>query len=466
MAVLNQLNAYGLSFQVKVLSSLLEHKEFLQNINDILEEDYFDNPAHKWIVKNILAYYHKYHAAPTQDALAVEFQKIDNEVLKVSVREQLREIRDIKHTVVTDREYIEEEFSNFCRNQQLKNAIMLLPELLAGGQYDDIRSVMDAALKAGMEKNIGHQYDKDVETRYRVEERGAVPTPWENINKMLMGGLGGGDLGIIFGNPGGGKSWMLTNMGAKAVMEGKTVCHYTLELSEDYMGKRYDAILTGLEVQTIHDHRKQVEEVVGKVKGKLIIKEFPMGKASISSIESHIQKCTDLGYKPELIIIDYVDLLKSKRKSIDKKDEIDDIYVSTKGLARELKIPIWTVSQVNRAGAKDDVIEGDKAAGSYNKIMIADFALSLSRKRQDKVSGTGRIHIMKNRYGTDGMTFAAKINTSNGHIEISEEELSDEEIAAENQANAAKASTGTSFSKNDIKYLSEKFYELEHKNPE
>jgi len=127
---------------------------------------------------------------------------------------------------------------------------------------------------------------------------------------------------------------------------------------------------------------------------------------------------SDLGHKPDLLIIDYVDLLKSKRKSIDRKDEIDDIYISTKALAREQKVPIWTVSQVNRAGAKDDVIEGDKAAGSYNKIMIADFAMSLSRKRLDKVNGTGRSHIMKNRYGADGMTYPMKINTENGNIDI------------------------------------------------
>ena len=457
MAVLNQLQQYGLGFQIKVLSSLLKHKEFLQNIHDILDEEYFDNPAHKWIVEETLRYYHKYHAAPTQDSLSVEFRKIENEILRVSVGEQIREALK---TVNEDQEYIEQEFANFCRNQQLKKAIMLLPDLLDGGQYDDIRYVMDSALKAGQDKNIGHEYEKDMETRYRKEERGAIPTPWENMNKLLMGGLGGGDLGIIFGNPGGGKSWMLTNMGAKAILEGKNVCHYTLELSEDYMGKRYDAILTGIDVQTIHDHRELVEETVAKVKGKLIIKEFAMGKASISSIEAHIQKCTDLGYRPHLIIIDYVDLLKSKRKSVDRKDEIDDIYVSTKGLARELKIPIWTVSQVNRAGAKDDVIEGDKAAGSYNKMMIADFAVSLSRKRKDKVDGTGRIHIMKNRYGTDGMTYEAKINTSNGKIEISDKEMDEDDMPSDNQANSGKPTTGTTFDSGELQYLSKKFFEL------
>jgi replicative DNA helicase len=110
----------------------------------------------------------------------------------------------------------------------------------------------------------------------------------------------------------------------------------------------------------------------------------------------------------------------TKKRTADRKGEIDDIYISTKGLARELNIPIWSVSQVNRAGAKDDIIEGDKAAGSYDKIMITDVAMSLSRKRKDKVDGTGRFHIMKNRYGMDGMTFGVKADTSTGHFEVSE----------------------------------------------
>ena len=127
-----------------------------------------------------------------------------------------------------------------------------------------------------------------------------------------------------------------------------------------------------------------------------------------------------------MIIIDYVDLLRSKKTNRERKDEIDDIYTSTKGLARELDLPIWSVSQVNRAGAQDDIIEGHKAAGSYDKIMITDFAASLSRKRQDKVNGTGRWHIMKNRYGMDGLTYGAKVDTSIGHFEIiSDAELED-----------------------------------------
>ena len=457
MSTLNALQQYGISFQIKVLSSLLKHREFLQNINDILDTEMFDNPAHKWIVGETLRYYYKYHTTPSIDSLLAEVKKIDNDVLKVSVAEQLKEAFKATND---DREYVEQEFSTFCKNQQIKKAILNSVSMLEKGQYDDIKYMMDAALKAGQDKSIGHEYEKDIETRYREEERSPIPTSWDHVNQLLMGGLGIGDFGIIFGNPGGGKSWMLVNIGAAAVTRGYTVCHYTLELSEYYVGKRYDALFTGIDVQNVHKNRQAIEEAVNSVKGKLIIKEFPMGKATVHTIESHIQKCRDLGHAPDLVIIDYVDLLKSKVKSIDPKDAIDDVYTATKGMARELKVPIWTVSQVNRAGAKDDVIEGDKAAGSYNKMMIADFALSLSRKRQDKVNGTGRIHIMKNRYGMDGMTYAAKISTNTGDIQISQDTMSEEDLTFDNgQQNTQQKGFG-GLDPQERAYLANKFFEL------
>ena len=182
--------------------------------------------------------------------------------------------------------------------------------------------------------------------------------------------MGNGDFGLIFGNPGGGKSWSLVALGGYAVRLGYNVIHYTLELGEDYIGKRYDSFFTKIPVTKIDSFKSKVEEVIPQLPGKLVIKEFPTGRATMSTIESHINKCTNMGVKPDLVVIDYVDLLAGKRKTRERKDEIDDIYSSAKGLARQLSIPIWSVSQVNRAGAQDKIIEGDKAAGSYDKMMI------------------------------------------------------------------------------------------------
>ena len=412
---LQTLNQYGPDFQIKVLSSLLTDKELLTNIHDIISDEYFENPAHKWSIKEILKYYDKYHTTPTLETLKIELQKVDNEVLQVSIKDQLK-----RAYVASDEdlEYVQEEFTNFCRNQQLKRALMTSVDLLKAGDFEAIRTLVDDALKAGQDKNVGHEYIDNIEDRYRENARSVIATPWDKINDLLQGGLGNGDFGLIFGNPGGGKSWSLVALGGHAIRMGYNVLHYTLELGEDYVGRRYDAFFCDIDVSKIVLHRNKVDEIIPQLPGRLIIKEYPTGRATISTIESHISKCVSMGIQPDLIIIDYVDLLSSRKRTRERKDEIDDIYTSTKGLAKQLNIPVWSVSQVNRAGAKDDIIEGDKAAGSYDKLMITDFAMSLSRNHEDKENGTGRWHIMKNRYGADGITYDSLMDTSIGKIEI------------------------------------------------
>jgi len=449
---LQSIEEYGPSFQMKVISSLLTHKEFLQNINDVLSDEYFANPAHKWVINEIIKYYEKYHTTISMDILKVEMKKLDNEVLKVSVKEQLREAYKAD---IEDLAYVQEEFSTFCKNQQLKKALLNSVDLLKAGDYESIKYMIESAMKAGQDKNIGHEYKKDTESRYREDHRTIVPTPWGQINELIQGGLGNGDLGLIFGNPGGGKSWTLVALGGFAVQMGYNVLHYTLELSEAYTGRRYDAFFTGMPVDQLDKHKDKVEAASAELPGELIIREFAMGKTTISTIESHIQKVKDLGIEPHLIIIDYLDLLSTKKRNVDRKGEVDDIYTSTKGLARELNLPIWSVSQVNRAGAKDNVIEGDKAAGSYDKMMITDLSFSLSRKKEDKVNGTGRFHIMKNRYGMDGLTFEVDVNTSNGHIAIGDQY--DEEADTVTPKNKQ---SSENFDDLDRQMLSHKFFEL------
>ena len=82
--------------------------------------------------------------------------------------------------------------------------------------------------------------------------------------------------------------------------------------------------------------------------------------------------------------------------------------------------------------------------------------MSLSRKKEDKVNGTGRLHIMKNRYGMDGFTFKADVNTSTGKIEVGDEYDGDnEENLQPNNNNGY-----NNFDSLDKKLLQTKFFEL------
>ena len=121
--------------------------------------------------------------------------------------------------------------------------------------------------------------------------------------------------------------------------------------------------------------------------------------------------------KPDVVIVDYADLLRGPQKE-KRHEELEEIIEDLRGMAGEYEVPVYTASQINRSGAEDDIITGTKIAGSFSKMMTADFVVSLSRKIEDKLAGTGRWHVIKNRFGPDGMTFPSKANFSTGQIHI------------------------------------------------
>ena len=458
MTTLQKLSTYGPVFQVKVLGALLTQRQFLINVIDSVDSEYFESSAHKWIVEYIQKYFSEYHTTPTVETLSIEVKKLENEVLRISIAEALREAYKMSDN--SDLEWVEAEFSTFCRNQQVKKAILNSVSLLEMNDFESILQLISKAVNAGEDKTVGLDYNIDIEARYREDDRRCIPFPWPVFNEITQGGYGKGDLVLVFGNPGGGKSWAITAMGAYAAALGYNVVHYSLELGEGYVGKRYDAIFSGIEVDKLHLHRKEVDEVVGKVKGKVIIKEYPPKRASFDTIEAHLQQLEHQNdFKPDLIIIDYLDYMRTRSRK-ERKEEIDDVYVAAKAFAKEKGIPVVSPSQANRGAAKSDIIEGDNAAGSYEKIMIGDIILSLARKRKDKIEGTGNWHIMKNRYGADGMTFRSRINTSNGYIDIDNSPVDDDDIETSSSNKAVNNFSDVGAEERQL--LQKKFFKLEN----
>jgi len=199
--------------------------------------------------------------------------------------------------------------------------------------------------------------------------------------------------------------------------KGKTVAHYTLELNEGYVGQRYDAVLSGVAVANLKYNMEDVTKAVKTVSGDLVVKHYPTKTASVTSLKAHMDKMILQNKKPDVVIVDYADLLRGPQKE-KRHEELEEIIEDLRGMAGEYEVPVYTASQINRSGAEDDIITGTKIAGSFSKMMTADFVVSLSRKIEDKLAGTGRWHVIKNRFGPDGMTFPSKANFSTGQINI------------------------------------------------
>ena len=430
------LSKYGQSFQAKVISALLTDVRMMDTLCEIIDKKFFESDANKWIVQEIKDYYDEYKKEPTLDVFKGQVSKLDNPSLKKSVVEQLKAV----YTQIgqDDFEYVKNEFTSFCINQNMKNVILQSVDLLKSGNYDRIKDLVDKAMKVGVESDLGMDYLLDFEERFSETGRETVATGWDCIDDLMGGGIGPGELGVVVAPSGVGKTWALAALGAAAVRAGKTVVHYTLELSQHYVGLRYDTVFTHIPSTDLKEKKDEVFAKLKRLPGKLKVKYFPPKGASSKTIQLHIEKMIAAGNKPDLIIVDYADLLLSHSNKTDSTyAEQGGVYIDLRGMSGELQIPIWTASQTNRSAIDSEVIEADKIADSYAKVMNADFIMSLSRKAKDKLNNTARVHIMKNRFGQDGITFPTKMDTTTGTIEVYAATSSEGIIASKESANGA-----------------------------
>jgi len=417
--VTDKLQDFGHTFQIKSIASLMKNQSFLEQIHDILDEKHYDSDSLKWIVKECKKYYDEYRKCITLDVFKVKTSEVENDVSKVAIVENLKEV--FRHMESPDLEYIQDKTLDFFKNQTLKSAIIQSVDILESkGDFEQIKRLVDDALNAGTERNIGHEYIEHIEDRYSETARITVPTGWDVIDDLTQGGLGAGELGVIVAPAGVGKTWVLAAIGANSMKKGRHIVHYTLELNEAYVGLRYDSIFTGIANQNLKYHKDDVQGEMDKLKGDLVIKYYPTKSASVNTLSAHLKRLTTLGTKIDMVVVDYADILKDTGGAREVRHALGNIYEDLRGMAGEFQIPVWTASQANRSALDEDVIEATKVSESYQKIMTADFVMSLSRKVEDKIGNTGRFHVIKNRFGPDGLTFPAKVNTNTGKMEIYE----------------------------------------------
>ena len=410
------LTQFGHVFQAKIITSLLVEQKFLQTICDILKSSYFDSDANKWLVGTIVGYFLEYKTSPTLDVMKVKIDEMDNDILQVSVVDNLKE--SWRNRESTDLKFVQEQTIEFCRNQVIKQAIMDSVNLLEVGQYDQIKKIVDEAMKAGSDRDLGHVYIEGIEERLTKSTRDTIATGWDPIDEVMDGGLGKGELGVVVAPAGIGKTWCLQNIGAAAVKEGLSVVHYTLELNQNYVGLRYDTVFSGITTSSIKYYQDEIKKKISQLKGTLLIKYFPTKSATVQTLSSHLKQIELQGIDIDLVIVDYADILRGI--GTEKRHVLENIYEDLRGLAGEYEVPIWTASQANRSSLEEEIIDASKVAEAYSKVMIADFVVSVSRKVEDKIANTSRFHVIKNRFGIDGVTFPASMNTNIGKIQIYE----------------------------------------------
>jgi replicative DNA helicase len=414
---------YGRPFQERVFLGLITDNTWATQMTEVMSPDFFDLRYLAYLTDKYFKYFEKYKTFPTLPLLISivkdDLRETNNAVLKEQVVEYLSRMRTLPD--MGDLAYVKEKSLDFCRKQAMREALEKSVELIGTDQYDAVVDLMKRAVSVGIAASVGHDFFEDADARFVKINRAPCPTGIEQLDEktILNGGLGRGELGVITAPTGVGKSHYLVLMGANALKVGKNVVHYTLELTETSVGIRYDSCLTGIQSSEIQDSKEQVLDMYKDMElGRLIIKEYPTGSASVATIRNHLEKLALRGFIPSLIIIDYADIMRSSREMDALRLELKLVYEDLRNLAMEKNIPIWTASQSNKEGSGSDIVGLENMSESYGKAMVADVVISLSRKPAEKATGSGRLFVAKNRAGRDGLIFPVHIDTSRSTIRI------------------------------------------------
>ena len=326
----------------------------------------------------------------------------DYEMVNASCRVDLKKPEEIKDGHM---DWLMDEFEQFTRHKALERAIVNSADLLDKHDYGQVELLIKEAVQIGLAKDMGTDYFADPKSRLmRIKDKnGQISTGWPSLDHKLFGGMNRGELNIFAGGSGAGKSLFLANLGVNWALQGLNVLYLTLELSEDLVCMRIDAMTTGVATKEIFKDLDDIDlkvKMLGKKSGALQVKYMPSGKTA-NDLRAYMKEYEiKTGKKIDVLLVDYLDLLMPMSKKISPADLfIKDKYVSEelRNLAVEKQCILVTAAQLNRGAVEEVEFDHSHISGGLSKIQTADNVFGIFTSRAMRERGRYQIQLMKTR---------------------------------------------------------------------
>jgi replicative DNA helicase len=409
---------FGREFQKHVLEVALRIPSFIPRYRAALDPAYFVSDLHYTIAKALFQHHDEYGSLPGR-ALMTELVREIADDEKMLDLEALLE--NMYKADVSDAEAVMDKAINFGRHQAMINAIIEGADMLERGDRNVMPLIQDALAVGEDLTDLGLEYADTESSRYDYYLQGehigeTVPTGLVHLDRALRGGLGRGELGVILAPPKRGKTTLLINFGFGALLAlwGYNVVYYTCEMSQDKIGRRFDDRIAGGRVGWKYTNPKKYIELLKQrtkafVNGRLFVKGYSTRRASVSTLRSHLSILAANSFRPDLVIVDYADILKPDRRLGEMRHEQAGIYEDLRALAQEFDCALWTASQTNRQGASKEVVTITDFGESFEKAAIADTVIALCQSPDEKADDLCRIFFAALRSYGDGRTVDCEI---------------------------------------------------------
>ena len=401
-----------------ILRNLLYNEEYTRKTLPFIQEEYFSQFSEKAVFQEIRKYFNKYSNIPSKEALIIELNE-RNDLTEEHFQTTTELLKDAEDRwSKEDKEslaWLLERSEKFCQDKALYNAITnsigIFDETKKSNYTKDaIPTILSDALSVSFDTHIGHDYLDNSDERfdfYRKKEE-KIPFDLEYFNKITAGGLPRKTLNIALAGTGIGKSLFMCHMAANCLSDNKNVLYITLEMAEERIAERIDANLMNIPMDMLKDmpkesYQKKIGKLRDKIKGKLIVKEYPTATASVNNFRALMNELKiKKGFIPDILFMDYLNLCTSIRYknniSAGSYFVVKAIAEELRGLAVEWNIPIVSATQLNRTGFMSSDVGLEDTSESFGLPATADLMFALISTEELEEHNQIKVKQLKNRY--------------------------------------------------------------------
>ncbi len=388
---------FDVEFENDILSCALKDEPFLKRAVRICDVHHFSNREQSWIWKVISETWQSFGERATSRLVLSraedEFKEPEKRKPYIALAVKLFKAKPTAPKAALD------ELSKFVRQVNLQITLEEAAKHLEKGSLDEAEASMYKGTRSvGRERNYTHiDWWADFESRQasrkhekeHPEEFTVIPTGIKQLDKALSGGARKGEVCLIMGTTGRGKSVLLNNVAHASIARSFSCVYFALEMPARQVATRADARWSGLkydqfkgfdfkpsELRELHDRRKRGSK---RFKDMFHIISMPVKSADIRTLKAALDDLRDeFGFIPQCVCVDSGDHMRSVDRTLDQyRLQQAEVYWSLKQMAEEDGYVLWSTVHAGREWAHQ-IATSEATSESYDKARIADLIVSLN----------------------------------------------------------------------------------------
>lgn len=354
---------YSTEAEQALLGALFINNRVFENVADILSPEDFGTAVHGRIFGAIGAVVSEGGSA-TPVTLGKHFDH-DDALARIGGATYLGKLAAGAITTANSR-YYAQTIADLARRRDIvlaaqdtiADAALVDVERPAAAVLDEAEErlyrIGDQRINQGGPRSLGDVLKSTIGAIEEAHKRGGaitIDTGLVDLDRIISG-MGAGDLVVLAARPAMGKSCCAGNIALNAGRRGKKVAIFSLEMSREELAQRWLASITGIATDSQRhgklcaaDWQKMVE--ANKEIGPLQIFVDDQPRLSVPQMRQRARRMRRR-HGLDLIIIDHLQLVRQGGKQESRRVEIGDASSMLKAIAKELKVPVLLLSQLNR----------------------------------------------------------------------------------------------------------------------